>query len=310
MKIARTSLAFVALAFVAVPIAGCMTDADSSADPAPVAEAAQAVVQDLTTLDAIQQDQAFFNFNQAFRNSTGPFVRRGMSLTKQGRADFLAGLKNLQCSSSSCPELNNYLANWGMQPIDPNMLVGVMQQEEQLRARGASTENLVHALINFQGIEYQINPVDGSQYNQNPEYQGCLDDCAVEFAYAAYLAMSAYITSLAACAATTVGWPICVAVATAAYAFALYEADQALEGCKDRCDQSCDSGSTGCGSGSTSTLNQSCTYDSDCAAAEHCSTLIQGLPGKCKSDFHDGHTCARNAWCTSGHCAWYYLCVP
>lgn len=305
MQFIRTSLALVALAF-AVPFAGCASDADSTVEQASVGKAEQALGQDLTTVAAIQADPAFHAFFQSFRETTAPFMQRGMTMPPQAQQQFIAGLQQVQCSPG-CPQLNQYLSQFGMQ-VDPSRLVQVMHQEEQLRARGATQANLVHAMINFGGIDYQIHPVDPGQYNQNPDYGACLEDCAIEFAYATYLAMSAYFTSMVGCAALTVGWPACVAVATAAYAFAMWQANKALEGCQSRCEDICDSSDPDCGSGS-STLNQACSYDSECASSEHCNTILQGFPGKCKADFSRGHACARNSWCTSNNCNWAF-CAP
>jgi len=307
MNILRTSLALVAVAFVAVPFAGCAVDTDSKPEQAPVAETRQAIVQDLTTVAAIEADPAFQAFYPLFRDTAAPFLGKGMTMTKQARDQFLAGLQGLTCSAPNCPELTQYLAGYNMQ-IDLNKLGQVMTLDQQLRDRGATQDNLVHAMIDFQGIEYRLNPVDGSQDNPNPDYDGCLGDCEAGFAYAAVAALYGYIGELAVCTAMGPGWPVCVAVATAQYAYELYEANQALIACEDRCNSACSSDAGTCGP-SSSTLNQSCLYDTDCASAEHCNTLVQGLPGHCKSDFHDGHVCTRNAWCTSNHCVWF-LCVP
>lgn len=310
MKILRTSFALAALTFVALPFAGCLVPSDESHDPAPVAEAAQAVQQDLTTVAAIQADPAFNAFYQLYREVSAPLLRRAMSLPPPARAQLLSGLSAVHCSSAGCPELTQYLVANGIQ-LDLGKVNQVVVLKQQLRARGATDEELVHAMVNSQGIQYQLHPLDPATYPHNTDYDGCLQDCELEFDYAAYAALSGAISALALCTAATagLGTAVCVVGAFAGYAVALLEADRALESCKERCDSSCGGGAS-CG-GSSSTLNQSCNYDTDCAAAEHCSLLLQavGGPGKCKSDFHDGHTCVRNAWCTSGNCSWY-LCKP
>lgn len=64
----------------------------------------------------------------------------------------------------------------------------------------------------------------------------CWDICAAKFAAAAEVAYSAYFVALFGCQALGPGWPICVAAATASWAWALYEANEALENCQSKCD--------------------------------------------------------------------------
>jgi hypothetical protein len=63
----------------------------------------------------------------------------------------------------------------------------------------------------------------------------CWDLCAAEFTAAAASAYASYFAALFGCQVLGPGWPICVAGATAAWGLALYEANEALEGCQSKC---------------------------------------------------------------------------
>lgn len=303
------SLRAAALVLLALPFAACVGESESEdlVEDAPIAQSEQAIEQDLTTLEAIQADPAFTAFYQTFREVQGPFTRAALGMTPARHDELVAGLQNIQCGNADCPALLTYLSSFGIQ-TNFTKLAQLLPMYHGLIARGASPVHLAKASVSAHGFDYELHPNDGSGYESSSDYGGCLNDCAAEFAWQTFLAYNTYISAMAACTATGPAWPICVASATIAFAWAIKVSTHSLEVCKEGCADAfgCGSGTGSCGS-TSSTLGDACSYDSACVSGEHCGTLVQGVgTGVCQSDYARGHTCMRHGWCTSGTCSFAF----
>ena len=146
-------------------------------------------------------------------------------------------------------------------------------------------------------IEYELNPID----EPPPEEDECHDICHAQFVVAAAVAMHAYIAALAAAAAASVTGPaalIAVLIASASYAYAIYQANEALKNCRAACD------------GETSSTEE-CVRDSDCASDEFCWTGVLGWgQNECRPVKPLGDVCSRDGQCDSGCCKYHFFTNP
>lgn len=136
-------------------------------------------------------------------------------------------------------------------------------------------------------IEYELHRIedDGS-----PEpSDACIEDCQLRYTVAAVAALQAYIASLAAATIAGPAWPILVASATAAYFYALAEAQQANEDCIAFCEGT--------------PAEDFCEDDADCAPDGFCWTGVLGVGiNECRPLKDEGQTCSRHGQCESGCC--------
>lgn len=298
------SLAALAALFVA-PLPACAVSGADEA-PAPVAQQAQALEVRLDTVSSIVADPKFLELRAGLLEAHAPVLRAMRGMTPDQRRQFVAGLASMSCTTSACPSLVDYFAAAGI-PLDPSKLAALSAQLQALLARGATKLAVSKALLTANGQDYVLGVADAGAYPSGDAYGACIDDCAAEFAITTYTVISGYVSELAACALLTgPAIPLCVAAATASYAWELSSANSALQGCKDRCEEQYASTTSGSSSGSTgSTLGRKCQFDTDCAAAEYCTVAWQGLGyGKCESDEGNGTFCVRNGWCKSSKCSW------
>ncbi|UJR86243.1 dickkopf-related protein [Sandaracinus amylolyticus] len=136
-------------------------------------------------------------------------------------------------------------------------------------------------------IEYELDQIDPEGTEDVSD--ACILDCQRRFATAAALALQAYIASLAAATIAGPAWPVLVIAATAAYSYALYEANEANEDCIAECE------------GIPPT--DYCEEDSDCADDEYCWTGVLGVGmNECRPKKDEGRTCSRHGQCESGCC--------
>jgi hypothetical protein len=188
--------------------------------------------------------------------------------------------------------------------VDQTLVTDQMQLAQQLISKyqlGGLTSAQIEAVFsaaaateanqNFVkgAIEYELEQLDDPEPN-DPEVDQCESVCAGQYAVTVAIALQAYVAALAAATLAGPAWPILVAAATAAYAYALAEAQGQVDDCIAICN------------GEIIT-DEECLYDSDCASNEYCWTGVLGWgENECRTEKTQGTTCSRHGQCISGCC--------
>ena len=255
------------------------------------------------SLDAIE-DPEFREFAAKFQTVLHLEAQKMLRLPPQQRAEFIEGLEQISCSNKECTELRDHYETYDV----PFELAPLRQLHMALRAllkKGWKAERISSEVIRFAGIENQLHETDRET---DDDVTACQEDCQRTYLIAAATAMTAYISGLAGCTALgPVAWIPCYAAVTWAYAWAVTQAGQNAEECVEDCEQRYGGGDGTDGDDSSSSDEEYCEQDSDCASDEWCDKGTLGVgQNECKPKKEEGQVCVRDSQCETDCCKFYW----